>query len=194
MAKKPIRKKPLAKQLVAKKNLPAKKPVARRPGKRPVPREPLERLFPWGDEGRVIRNPELYLELRRAGVIAESTVGDDREWRHADKHWDFSFHADEWNHSDETRHGDEPAHHLDDKPDGVKPHGDSHLPPGGHGDQSGRHLDENVPHQDYSFHWDDPPVHADGPRHCDSHDDTPFVGHWDEKGPPLVPPDDHVDA
>src|SRR5579872_2904301 len=86
-----------------------------------VPQEPLERLFPWAEDARVVRNPELYLELRRAGVVARPSpdLGDDREWRHTGKHWDFCFHADEWNHLDENRHGDEAKKHLDDKPDGV---------------------------------------------------------------------------
>ena len=164
--------------------------MAKKKQQKPRRRPGISPLYPWGDDGRVIRNPEMYLELRRAGVAAKPKEGDDREWRHADQHWDFDFHADSWNHTDEWRHADEPARHLDDKPQGPKPHGDSNLPPGGHGDKGGRHLDETIPHRDSRWHWDDPPVHADGPRHCDSHDDTPFEGHWDEV-PPHV--DDHID-
>ena len=168
------RKKPAARARTKRRSRPPRGPTA--------PQEPLERLFGWGDTGRVIRNEELYRELLRSGVILRPpvTVGDDNEWKHDDVHYDFWYHGDKTEHDDYSVHRDSPPRHLDDRPGAPVPHGDSDLPPGGHGDQAGGHLDRTEPHQDYWFHHDTPPTHLDGRQHLDKHYDTPFEGHWDE--------------
>lgn len=192
MAKKKTSKKPRRSKPPRSKRPRAKPSRSGRRRKPPVPQEPLERVFLWGDDVRVITNEEIYLQLVRDGAfLRPATVANDREWMHDDMHGDDTKHTDRWEHDDFSYHNDWPRQHLDDHGDRAGAHNDSGLlpPEGGHGDKTGSHLDRWISHGDESGHYDGQ-RHADRPpEHWDKHYDT-FEGHWDERRRPK----EHVDA